>query len=190
MDREELLAIYKDRENLPRLGAGSFNIVYAVGTSLVLKASKGDPDDTTWDYMEWCHLRLLKYGARSPEMVGFPLVLAVVNEGGLRACVMTRMQDSWAKFEMNGTKMVRRYAAYALATLMKTFNVDFYAMDLHSGNLMWDDVRKCLVIQDPFCSDHGTGPASNLPMPECKIKKPKAQWLRQPIHNVYQGARC
>lgn len=201
MDRGELLEIWANQRALEYIGAGCYNTVRRLSPSMVVKFSNGkdDADESTWDYMEWCHLRLLTFGARSPEMVGFPIVLGLLNEQGMRMAVMMRCEDSHTKHEHLGTSAkIAMFAGTALRTLCDVFGVPEVTeygeegwktyLDLHSGNIMWCSVRGCLVLNDPFYDgvrrSNGTQPAY-----KAKVKK-QAQWLRPGLKNLYQGARC
>jgi hypothetical protein len=188
MDRAELVSIFESCRELPVICSGSFNSVHELSPNFVVKFSLRDGEDaTTWDYMEWCHLRLLKFGARSAEMQGFPIVLGVLNEDGMQMAVLGRCKDRWARDnELSTEDLMGKYCPRALATLLSVFEVERWELDLHSGNVMWCCVRDCLVLTDPFCDDAGTGGTGgmHLVQPKVKVKK-QAQWMRKPTQHLY-----
>lgn len=202
MERDELVAIFNDRENLKPINNGSFNVVYELSPGFVVKFSLNPgqfcDDVTTWDYMQWCHLRLLKFGARSPEMVGFPIILGVINEVGMRMAVMRRCEQFVPFTATDGTLhgasyMIDKHASKALETLIDVFCVSRWELDLHSGNIMWDKVRDQLVLTDPFAGNFFSSDKINVQPKAPKVKMPKppkvkrtALWMRAALRQLYQ----
>lgn len=111
-----------------------------------------------YSFLLWCHKRLLKYGARSVQMKGLPLVYEVC-----KATLTARMGEllpiyargEWLRSDAmmacgnwtgSGAGKALCPATYAL--LKKHFKGSGF--DDHVHNVMYCPVREEYVISDPF----------------------------------------
>lgn len=203
--------IHDPTATLTKLGAGMYATVYRQEDGTVLKISKGL--DGSMDYIEWCFLRLKKYGKGSVEMMHFPEVehfgkckLQKKNlfSGQLEEvdgwwCVMPEYVEAYQSppCKANNGRLDAyndrgNYCGYIYkkdierteAFIKRLFGWDF--LDVHSGNVMWDESRNSWVITDPSADD-STGSAAKMSQDTRFAQRKKlAAWKRSPLQCLYQ----
>jgi hypothetical protein len=178
---------------------GSYGVAVRLRGGMVLKV--GRKAEGTMDFIEWCMLRMRKFGKGSAEMLHLPEVTAFGRCGAGWWAVMpeyTTAKEFYgdeATYLTNGTWNEEHtyYISYKFeADIMPTIImlqgifVDG-GWDIHSGNVMWDKRRGQWVIVDPLCND-GSGSAPSLPQP-VRFKPKTALWKRNPFQQLRHACR-
>lgn len=193
-----------DRESLPYLGGGLYGKVSAIGPTLVYKIAYLDG---TCDFIEWCFLRMRKYGPDHPEMEGLPRVYDFRRLPDFNwECVMERYDMTarergereygadygsfWDRpginTDHNGVGALE--FAEAMARKLSSVFGEGWANDLHNSNVMWSEKRGGWILTDPSSSSSsGTAPTKQPKFTQSPAKRDRktALWKRGPLRNLY-----
>jgi hypothetical protein len=183
--------------NLYYLGRGAYSVVFGMPDGNVFKVCTNM--DGTGDYLEWCHLRLKKFGANSTQMRGLAQVLQFgryVTKLGTLSYWAIMPKYTCAKGMVDcmsaAEGAVRDTIDFVDKTLTKGTE-GYFCNDVHPGNIMWDEARQGFVLTDPSCHDSNRGRsgkwmqsmpgAVQVPVPPT-IRK-VAHWKRNPFNNLH-----
>lgn len=174
----------KDPTSLTELGEGCYAKAYLQRDGTVLKIAR--EGDGSMDYVEWCWLRMRKFGKGSLEMHGLPEVEHFGRLGTGWWAVMPRYVSVYALYPGNsswtpGGGYVFGEAIKPVVALIEKV-LGRWVNDIHRGNVMWDPKRKQWVVTDPL-SDDATGTAPSAPQVR-RFTKPMASWKRTPLQCV------
>lgn len=204
----ELIA---DPSSLKLLGTGLYARVYLQEDGTVLKISKGL--DGSMDYIEWCSLRLKKYGKGSPEMAHLPevehfgrckvmkvdIITGETSEVDGWWCVMPKYLEADesppAKANQGGLYLhdnrgnFRGYIYNRAIRTTLTFIEQRFGwkdnLDIHAGNIMWDESRESWIVTDP-CSQYASGTGSLISQDTRFKQRKTAIWKRTPLQCLHR----